>query len=216
MSGKPDAAVISSDNGGDEGDKSIAASSKEVTKPAPGSVGDVPSKEQATVGDDPSSSPDKLKKSTKKKTTVKSSVQDESQPDLQIPAPLEESVPVAIVPVVESVVTQPTPIVQNKLEVATPEPVVPVARFSNELPVNTCTCKNHISRDELEDYKLTSDGLIQELQDRLSHEEDAASNLSQGKKKLEGDLSGLKKEIEDLELGLQKVRNKHFISPSCL
>jgi len=49
------------------------------------------------------------------------------------------------------------------------------------------------------------DLLIQDLQDRLGHEEDAHSALSSQKKKLEQELSQQKKEIEDLELSLQKV-----------
>lgn len=47
---------------------------------------------------------------------------------------------------------------------------------------------------------------LQELQERLSREEDSASNLNSSKKKLEGEVSNLKKEIEDLQLVIQKVR----------
>jgi cell division protein FtsL len=46
------------------------------------------------------------------------------------------------------------------------------------------------------------------MQDRLSHEEDAHAQLNQQKKKLESEISQQKKEIEDLELSLQKVSVK--------
>lgn len=62
-----------------------------------------------------------------------------------------------------------------------------------------------IPRQELVDFKSLCDVKLQELQDRLAHEEDAAQNLSSGKKKLEGDISNLKKDIENLELALSKV-----------
>lgn len=57
----------------------------------------------------------------------------------------------------------------------------------------------------LTSYKQQYDLLIQDLQDRLSHEEDAHAALNQTKKKLEGEIAHQKKEIEDLELSLQKV-----------
>lgn len=44
----------------------------------------------------------------------------------------------------------------------------------------------------------------QDLSDRFKEEEDARNNLFQNKKKLEQEVSGLKKDIEDLELNLQK------------
>ena len=50
---------------------------------------------------------------------------------------------------------------------------------------------------------------LQDTQDRLTQEEDARNQLFQAKKKLEQELSGLKKDIEDLELALQKVLT-HF------
>ena len=43
------------------------------------------------------------------------------------------------------------------------------------------------------------------MQDRLSHEEDAHASLSSSKKKLENEIQNQKKEIEDLELALQKA-----------
>lgn len=46
---------------------------------------------------------------------------------------------------------------------------------------------------------------LQELQERLSREEDAHANLNQNKKKLEGETANLRKEIEDLQLVIQKV-----------
>lgn len=48
--------------------------------------------------------------------------------------------------------------------------------------------------------------LIQETVDRLQQEEDARNQLFQQKKKLEQENGGLKKDIEDLELAIQKVR----------
>ena len=49
---------------------------------------------------------------------------------------------------------------------------------------------------------------LQDTQERLQQEEDARNQLFQGKKKLEQELSGLKKDIEDLELTVQKVNMK--------
>lgn len=46
---------------------------------------------------------------------------------------------------------------------------------------------------------------LQELQERLAREEDAHANLNQNKKKLEGEAANLRKEIEDLQLVIQKV-----------
>lgn len=46
---------------------------------------------------------------------------------------------------------------------------------------------------------------LQELQDRLQQEEDAHTQLLGTKKKLEGEIQGFKKDIEDLELTIQKV-----------
>jgi thiamine pyrophosphokinase len=49
---------------------------------------------------------------------------------------------------------------------------------------------------------------FQDTQERLQQEEDARNQLFQGKKKLEQEISGLKKDIEDLELTVQKVNMK--------
>ncbi|XP_074602160.1 myosin heavy chain isoform X13 [Brevipalpus obovatus] len=46
---------------------------------------------------------------------------------------------------------------------------------------------------------------LHEIQDRLAHEEDAHATLSSSKKKLEGEVAHLKKDIEDMELNLQKA-----------
>ena len=62
-----------------------------------------------------------------------------------------------------------------------------------------------IRQEYVNALKRQYDSLLQELQDRLGHEEDAHSNLSSAKKKLEQELAHQKKEIEDLELSLQKV-----------
>lgn len=76
---------------------------------------------------------------------------------------------------------------------------------SDDLPMNVDPNADKISREELINYRIACDSLIKDLQDRLSHEEDAAASLQSNKKKLEGDVSNLKKEIENLELALQKV-----------
>jgi thiamine pyrophosphokinase len=57
-------------------------------------------------------------------------------------------------------------------------------------------------------FKIVTDFLsyhFQDTQERLQQEEDARNQLFQGKKKLEQEISGLKKDIEDLELSVQKV-----------
>uniref|UniRef100_T1IQ65 Myosin heavy chain, muscle n=1 Tax=Strigamia maritima TaxID=126957 RepID=T1IQ65_STRMM len=46
---------------------------------------------------------------------------------------------------------------------------------------------------------------LQEMQERLSGEEDAHNSLNQVKRKLENEISGMKKDVEDLELNLQKA-----------
>lgn len=46
---------------------------------------------------------------------------------------------------------------------------------------------------------------LQEVQERLTHEEDAATQLAQVRKKLELDVGNLKKEVDDLELTIQKA-----------
>ncbi|XP_023210290.1 myosin heavy chain, muscle-like isoform X18 [Centruroides sculpturatus] len=53
--------------------------------------------------------------------------------------------------------------------------------------------------------KVDLESQLQELQDRLNHEEDAHSSLNSVKKKLEGEISSLKKDMEDLELTIQKA-----------
>lgn len=45
----------------------------------------------------------------------------------------------------------------------------------------------------------------QDLSERLQAEEDNRNNLFQGKKKLEQEVAGLKKDVEDLELQVQKA-----------
>lgn len=46
---------------------------------------------------------------------------------------------------------------------------------------------------------------LQDITDRFQQEEEARNNLFQGKKKLEQEISGLKKDLEDLELTIQKI-----------
>lgn len=64
----------------------------------------------------------------------------------------------------------------------------------------------------LENEKMSMDFALrlQELQERLGREEDAHASLNSNKKKLEGEMSNLKKEIEDLQLVIQKVRATSF------
>lgn len=159
----------------------------------------------------------KAEKSTKKKGSKKSSVKEpvaaELAPAPEPEAPVEVAAPPPPEPVPEPEVkpkkrpsTVPPPEVPPQpVPQAVPEPIVVPAPRANELPINVDPDYNKISRDELNSYKSACDALIKELQDRLSHEEDAAANLAGNKKKLEGDLSSLKKDIEDLELALQKV-----------
>ena len=51
---------------------------------------------------------------------------------------------------------------------------------------------------------IVSRCIVQDINDRFKEEEDARNNLFQNKKKLEQEVAGLKKDIEDLELNLQK------------
>jgi phage shock protein A len=46
---------------------------------------------------------------------------------------------------------------------------------------------------------------MKEMEDRLMDEEDAAAELEGLKKKMEGEMGELKRDIEDLETGLAKV-----------
>lgn len=125
------------------------------------------------------------------------------------PKATEEGSIIPIDPVVDMpVVNIPYPLkpidpepVEVEAEARLKRPVKP----ADSQPLNDNDSSNKISLQELENYKKTYNNLIQELQDRLSHEEDAHSSLASTKKKLEGDLGNLKKEIEDLELALQKV-----------
>jgi hypothetical protein len=55
----------------------------------------------------------------------------------------------------------------------------------------------------------TSTFCLQDTQERLQQEEDARNQLFQQKKKLEQENGGLKKDVEDLELALQKVKLGH-------
>lgn len=73
-----------------------------------------------------------------------------------------------------------------------------------EPPINI-ESERVMTMDQFNERKSFFEKYIQELQDRLSHEEDAAANLNQNKRKLEGDVQNLKKDLENLELALQKV-----------
>ncbi|XP_043470810.1 myosin heavy chain, muscle isoform X8 [Leptopilina heterotoma] len=52
--------------------------------------------------------------------------------------------------------------------------------------------------------KADLESQLADITDRFTQEEEARNNLFQGKKKLEQEVSGLKKDIEDLELTIQK------------
>ena len=95
---------------------------------------------------------------------------------------------------------------QSKVNVDSQSNNVKNNSIPEEVPMNVNPDEDKVSREELINYRLACDSLLKDLQDRLSHEEDAASNLQSNKKKLEGDLSNLKKDMENLELALQKVK----------
>lgn len=69
-----------------------------------------------------------------------------------------------------------------------------------------------MTMEQFNERKSFFEKYIQELQDRLSHEEDSAASLNQSKRKLEGDVQNLKKDLENLELALQKVIFFIFLS----
>jgi len=57
---------------------------------------------------------------------------------------------------------------------------------------------------KLAGQKADLEAQLSDTQERLNQEEDARNQLFQNKKKLEQEIGGFKKDIEDLELGLQK------------
>uniref|UniRef100_A0A6M2DLP3 Putative myosin class i heavy chain n=1 Tax=Xenopsylla cheopis TaxID=163159 RepID=A0A6M2DLP3_XENCH len=70
--------------------------------------------------------------------------------------------------------------------------------------------KGSLSEFQEKTAKLTAqkndlDNQLRETQERLNQEEDARNQLFQSKKKLEQEISGMKKDIEDLELNVQKA-----------
>ncbi|XP_026481129.1 myosin heavy chain, muscle-like isoform X4 [Ctenocephalides felis] len=70
--------------------------------------------------------------------------------------------------------------------------------------------KGSLSEFQEKTAKLTAqkndlDNQLRETQERLNQEEDARNQLFQSKKKLEQEISGMKKDIEDLELSVQKA-----------
>ena len=79
-------------------------------------------------------------------------------------------------------------------------------------PVFNVESERVMTMDQFNERKSFFEKYIQELQDRLSHEEDSTASLNQTKRKLESDVANLKKDIENLELALQKVRSTeaHF------
>ncbi|XP_046457851.1 myosin heavy chain, muscle-like isoform X10 [Daphnia pulex] len=63
----------------------------------------------------------------------------------------------------------------------------------------------HDKQNKLMSQKADLESQLSDTQERLQQEEDARNQLFQNKKKLEQEASGLKKDIEDLELALQKT-----------
>ena len=55
--------------------------------------------------------------------------------------------------------------------------------------------------------KVDFESAMKDLEDRLLDEEDAAHELEAMKKKMDGEMNELKKDIEDLENSLAKVGN---------
>ena len=109
---------------------------------------------------------------------------------------------------------QRSPSSSSELQKSPSESTLKVPKLDVELIDNKAKIvepKKDSKKDEEElAFKVTSirkhyESLVQDLQDRLSHEEEAHTQLSQTKKKLENEISSQKKEIEDMELALQKV-----------
>ena len=111
---------------------------------------------------------------------------------------------------------QRSPSSSSELQKSPSESTLKVPKLDVELIDNKASAKivepkKDSKKDEEElAFKVTSirkhyESLVQDLQDRLSHEEEAHTQLSQTKKKLENEISSQKKEIEDMELALQKV-----------
>lgn len=73
------------------------------------------------------------------------------------------------------------------------------------LPFFAWTKKSWNECPKCQTWKIENVEWKQDTQERLQQEEDARNQLFQNKKKLEQEASGLKKDIEDLELALQKV-----------
>ena len=107
---------------------------------------------------------------------------------------------------------QRSPSSSSELQKSPSESTLKVPKLDVELIDNKASDKIVEPKKDEEElaFKVTSirkhyESLVQDLQDRLSHEEEAHTQLSQTKKKLENEISSQKKEIEDMELALQKV-----------
>lgn len=75
------------------------------------------------------------------------------------------------------------------------------------VPEKVCCVEDlvfHVWKQNWNRVDRNQDCVVQDTQDRLQQEEDARNQLFQQKKKLEQEVSGLKKDIEDLELSVQK------------
>ncbi|XP_042890585.1 myosin heavy chain, muscle-like isoform X27 [Penaeus japonicus] len=80
----------------------------------------------------------------------------------------------------------------------------------NNLMVALESTKGNVSeyldkQAKLQSQKADLEAQLNETTERLQQEEEARNQLFQGKKKIEQEISGLKKDIEDLELSVQKA-----------
>lgn len=124
-----------------------------------------------------------------------------------------QTAPGVVVPVCESSNVEEVNKLENTMtkdQIIAEELVKEVAKNEEELNMNLVAgvdieSERVMTMDQFNERKSFYEKYIQEMQDRLSHEEDAAANLNQGKRKLEGEISNLKKDLENLELALQKV-----------
>ena len=186
------------------------------------------SSDKRVPGQDPEADPSlagtKVKKPVKKKTSEKRSSKGDIKADLE-PIPDAAEVPSPTAPDSSPDVTtgpsDSTPNGSKSVPSAAADDFFPVSQvpetkkknedFPDVLPTNVDPDADKITINELNNYKRTYEKIIQEMQDRLSHEEDSAASLNQGKRKLEGDIQNLKKDLENVELALQKVSCSCFL-----
>jgi len=95
---------------------------------------------------------------------------------------------------------------RKELEAAYAKLTTEKGELMNRLQAESGTVADfHEKQNKLMAQKGDLESQLSDTQDRLTQEEDARNQLFQAKKKLEQELSGLKKDIEDLELALQKT-----------